>query len=227
MKPLRMALLAACGAAMVGVGPTARADTGGVKPQAAGGLSDSSSADNATSYNYMPRNMGYENKLTVNAGAGLSTFTGSLGDHSNPGASWNARGTYDLTPNVGVEGSYVGASNVIDDQRLANQQSITTTAFAADVKLGIPLLLKQNNMLVKPFVYGGLGGAYYGVSGDNPLYRSDSDFQIPLGLGADAFITHNISLGARMDWMINIANRVGNDVAGNQLNFTANLGAHY
>ena len=37
----------------------------------------------------------------------------------------------------------------------------------------------------------------------------------------------HLSVGARLGWFLNIANRIGADTAGNQFNFTANVGVHY
>lgn len=164
-------------------------------------------------------------RLTLSLGAGLSDFTGSLGDHTNPGVNWDLRGAYDITPNVGVEVGYLGARNGIDDTRLPTSHSITTTALNGDLRLGAPI--PAGSLTIKPYVFGGVGGAYYGVSGDTQLYQSDSDLQFPIGLGGDALIGRNIAVGARLGYFLNVANRIGDNAAGNQLNLTANIGAHY
>lgn len=165
-------------------------------------------------------------KVTVAAGAGLADFTGSLGDHTNAGFSWNVRGGYDFSRNLGLEVGYLGARNGIDDTRLPNPHSITTTGLTGDLKLTAPIATGAG-VLIKPYIFGGLGGAYYGVSGDTQLYQSDSDLVVPLGLGGDAFLTPNVSVGARLGYDVNVANRIGDNAAGNLMNLTANLGVHY
>ncbi|MBS2033124.1 MAG: outer membrane beta-barrel protein [Deltaproteobacteria bacterium] len=168
----------------------------------------------------------YSTRLNMNAGAGVASFTGDLGDRTNTGPSWLARGTYDLTSSVGVEGTYLGAHNGIDDTRLPTAQGITTTSLQAALKLGAPLLV--GSVFFKPYVSGGVGAAYYGVSGNsNNLYGSDSALEFPLAAGADAFVSHNVSLGARFDWMVNAANRVSAEGGGNQINISGMVGYHY
>jgi len=171
------------------------------------------------------KNPGFLGKVTLDAGLGTSGFTGSLGDKTNPGINWAVRGSYDATKNIGLEVGYLGANNQIDDTRLPIGRSITTTALSGDLKLTAPLT--AGSVTFKPYLFGGIGGAYYGVSGDTPLYQSDSDLQFPVGLGGDAFLTNNISVGARLGWFLNIANRIGDQAAGNQMNFTADVGVHY
>lgn len=169
---------------------------------------------------------GVSQKVTVQAGAGLADFTGSLGDKTNAGLAWDVRGGYDFTKNIGLEVNYLGARNGIDDQRLPTAHSITTTGVLGDLKLGAPLTT-GSGMTFKPYLFAGAGGAYYGVSGDTALYESDSDLVIPLGIGGDAFLSQNVSVGARFDYDVNLANRIGDNAAGNLMNLTANLGVHY
>jgi hypothetical protein len=168
---------------------------------------------------------GFMNKVSLAAGLGVDGFTGSLGDHTNPGIDWNVRGTYDASKNIGLEVGYLGAANQIDDTRLPFGRNITTTSLGGDLKLSAPIGV--GNVTIKPYLFGGIGGAYYGVSGGSSLYASDSDLQFPVGLGGDAFLTNNLSVGARLGWFINVANRIGDQAGGSQMDFTADVGVHY
>jgi hypothetical protein len=193
----------------------------------------------APGYNPGPANDGYRDrsghrggydadaasKISVAAGAGLSDFTGSLGSRTNAGPGWNVRAGYDLGRNVGFEVGYLGARNGIDDTSLPAAHSITTTGLNGDLKLTAPI--EAGRVTLKPYVFGGLGAAYFGVSGDVPGYQSNSNVQVPLGVGGDAFLSQNVSVGARLGYFVNVANRIADQGAGNLYNATANLGVHY
>lgn len=167
----------------------------------------------------------FASKITVAAGAGLSDFTGSLGERTNAGPGWDVRAGYDFGRNVGVEVGYLGARNGIDDTSLPTAHSITTTGLNGDLKLTAPIA--AGSVTIKPYLFGGLGAAYFGVSGDVPGYQSNSNVQVPLGLGGDAFLNQNVSVGARLGYFFNVANRIADNGAGNLYNATANLGIHY
>jgi hypothetical protein len=166
-------------------------------------------------------------RLLVTAGAGITDFTGTLGSHTNLGFGWRVRGAYDFNRNVGVEGNYVGAHNAIDDTRVSST-GVTTTGFNGDIKLQAPIGSPGGTEL-KPYIFGGLGGSYYGVSHTafNPIYGSSAAFQVPIGLGGDAYLSKDVTAGVRLDYMLNSGNRVTTEGGGNQYGITASLGVHY
>jgi len=166
-------------------------------------------------------------RVGAEAGAGISNFTGDLGDHTNLGPSWNARGVVNVTQNIGFEAVYQGASNQIDDTRLAFAHSVTTSAFSGDIKLTAPFQMGGNTVF-EPFVSGGLGGAHYGVNGgDNPYYVSGGSFQIPAAIGANFLFNNLVTVGARGDYLANTHNTLGTTSNGNQWATQATLGVHY
>ncbi|MBS2030061.1 MAG: outer membrane beta-barrel protein [Deltaproteobacteria bacterium] len=166
-------------------------------------------------------------RVGAEAGGGLSNFTGDLGDHTNLGPSWNARGIVNITPNIGIEGVYQGANNQIDDVRLPTAHNVTTTAFSGDIKLTAPFAMGATTVF-EPFVSGGLGGAHYSVNGgDNAYYVSSGSFQIPAAIGANVLFNQLVTVGARADYLANTHNTLGTTSNGNQWATQATLGVHY
>jgi len=166
-------------------------------------------------------------RIGAEAGGGITNFTGDLGDHTNLGPSWNARGIVNITRNVGIEGVYQGANNQIDDTRLLNAHTVTTTAFSGDVKLTAPFQMGTTTVF-EPFISGGLGGAHYSVNGgDNPYYVNSGSMQIPAAIGANFLINNLVTVGARGDYLANTKNTLGTTSNGNQWATQATLGVHY
>ena len=168
-------------------------------------------------------------RVGAEAGMGISNFTGDLGDCTNAGVGWNARGVYNFSPNIGVEVSYLGAHNTFDDQRLTTHEGITTTSLSGDLKLAAPFRA-NSSMVIEPFVAGGFGGAFYTVTENNsPLYASGGGAQVPMGVGANFLIDRVATFGLRGDYLANLSNTLvtTESVHGNQWAAQANLGFHY
>jgi len=166
-------------------------------------------------------------RVGAEAGGGLSNFTGDLGDHTNLGPSWNARGIVNITQNIGIEGAYQGANNQIDDTRLFNAHNVTTTAFNGDIKLTAPFQMGTTTVF-EPFISGGLGGVHYSVNGgDNPYYVNSGSLQVPAAIGANFLVNNLVTVGARADYLANTHNTLGTTSNGNQWAAQASLGVHY
>jgi peptidoglycan-associated lipoprotein len=96
---------------------------------------------------------------------------------THPGGSWNVRASFNTRYVVGVEASYVGsAQDMDDDQGLGGSRLIGNGAEGA-LRLNVPL------GRVRPYVFGGAGWMHYNLT--NSPEDSDDVLTLPAGAGVD------------------------------------------
>lgn len=175
-----------------------------------------------------------QHKFSLATGLGLADFTGTLGSHTSAGLGWTVRGGYHWLPYLGIEVVYFGARNSINDVRLTDSHSITTTSFTGILKLSA-IFGTGDGPPVEPYIFAGLGFAVFSVSGpptvglvgNARLYDSNSNLQVPIGLGADAIFAKAITLGARFNYNVNVANRISAEGRGDQYGILGTVGLRY
>lgn len=139
--------------------------------------------------------------LAVALEGGVAGFTSSLAPRIETGGGWGLLVTAQPTPIVGLELSYIGASNRIEDPVATGSSRLIRTAGQADIKFS---LLPR---AVEPYLFGGIGLNRITVRNDTPVtaaagYSPDTFGSVPVGGGVNYHAGH-LLVGARgtYDWL--------------------------
>jgi hypothetical protein len=139
--------------------------------------------------------------LSVALQGGVAGFTSTLAPRIEPGGGWGLLVAAQPTPIVGLELSYLGASNYIDDPLAGGSSRLIRTAGQADVKFS---LLPR---AVEPYLFGGIGLNRATIRNNNSTtasagYQPDTFGSVPVGGGIN-FHAGRLLVGARgtYDWL--------------------------
>lgn len=139
--------------------------------------------------------------LSVALQGGVAGYTSKLAPRIEPGGGWGLLVAAQPTPIIGLELSYLGASNYIDDPLAGGGSRIVRTAGQADIKFS---LLPR---AVEPYLFGGIGLNRATIRNNNPVaasagYQPDTFGSVPVGGGVN-FHAGRLLVGARgtYDWL--------------------------
>lgn len=130
--------------------------------------------------------------MAVMAGGGVTNFTGNTAsDATNVGGSWTARFAVATRSFVGLEASYVGGTNALNNTLVTNDFNTTRlnrNGLEGALRAQAPLYVK--NTLLQPYLLGGVGWNSYRMSNFNSATsdisisgNTDNTVSIPLGTG--------------------------------------------
>jgi hypothetical protein len=138
-------------------------------------------------------------------GAGATQFTdSSLRDAYDTGFTWNARAGLGLRSFIGVEGAYVGARR----NASVGSQDITQNGVEGVVRLQYPYAMQ--NVLVEPFVLGGIGWSHFKVDNVPAGAKSTDDIgTVPVGAGVTLGFGRFL-VDARFDYRFTFNEDIGN-----------------
>ena len=125
--------------------------------------------------------------LAILAGGGVTDFTqGSTRSETGVGGFWVVRLAAATRRRVGFEASYIGGANEIRGLGLAGDSKLVRNGIEGALRLQAPLYLR--NMLLEPYVLGGVGWNTYRVTNLNSDTASvttggDNTVSLPLGAG--------------------------------------------
>jgi len=123
--------------------------------------------------------------ISVQGGGGVTDFTGSSERQlTNVGGSWDIRAVVGTRSIVGFEGAYVGSARGMSTTWGSNTE-LVGNGLEGNLRLNLPLL--QNEVLIEPFGFLGLGWSNYYMTnfGDNGQVFSNTDNvgTVPMGAG--------------------------------------------
>lgn len=131
-------------------------------------------------------------QFRLNAGVGLSSYTGDLNEVTGLGPAWNVTAEARNFEVFGLEFGYSGNRNPITDPRVAEGAAVWKHGVEALAKLGPTL---QEN--IRPFVGAGVGVSYVNANQEaESLYSNDIMTELPLAAGVD-LQRGNLNAGVR------------------------------
>lgn len=130
--------------------------------------------------------------MSIMGGGGVTNFTGNTAsDATNVGGSWTARFAVATRSFVGLEASYVGGTNALNNTLVTNDFNTTRlnrNGLEGALRAQAPLYVK--NTLLQPYLLGGVGWNSYRLSNFNAATSdvsisggTDNTVSIPLGTG--------------------------------------------
>jgi opacity protein-like surface antigen len=154
--------------------------------------------------------------FNVQAKAGVGDFTGGLGDYTSAGPSWGVAVNLQPTNVLGLEISYDGSRNSVNDARETLSPTVMRHGGTALVKIAPPFIER-----IKPYAGFGLGASYVTVQGaETGAYQNDLMEEIPVAAGLE-FNSGAVTAGVRATyrWLIDegfadAAQPVGNPEGG-------------
>jgi opacity protein-like surface antigen len=171
---------------------------------------------------------GDDRPRAVTIRGGVGTFTGDLNERTAAGPVWGASFRLDPSRPFGLELSYDGSMNDLEDARLLSPARVQRHGVSALFKLGYPV-----TDTLRPYAGVGLGASLVSPSQvATPLYRSDLMEEIPLSAGID-FAWRRVTAGVRTTYRMLLdedfadsASPDGN-AQGGMLDATVNLGGRF
>lgn len=127
--------------------------------------------------------------LGVEAGGGVADYTRGLNPQTSAGPAWNAGVTFRVTEVLGLEALYTGSS--VDYDAGGVTGNIRQDGAAGLVRLNLA------TSAIRPFVFGGLGGAHVRADGAVPL-ESDTLLTVPAGAGVELSLGDVFSINGRV-----------------------------
>lgn len=140
--------------------------------------------------------------VTVLFGGGIEGYTGELAPGVNPGGTAGVSVTFRPSRVIGLELSYSGALNEVDERFVGTEKNgtdIVRNGAHGAITMGLTATPLQ------PYVLGGVGVHYYNVrNGQAAGFQDDTVGAVPVGLGlrshmgrftADARLNYNFLLG--------------------------------
>jgi hypothetical protein len=124
----------------------------------------------------------------VSAGGGASNFTDSTTrDVTSVMGSWSASVVLGTRTFIGLEGDYVGAAGSVSALGIGGSTSKTLVRNGFQGLLRLQLPFVETNMLIEPYMFGGLGYDHYSFTGSLPSTASvtatDNTMTVPAGGG--------------------------------------------
>lgn len=150
--------------------------------------------------------------VTVMLGGGVEGYTGALAPRIDPGASWGVTAALKPTRVLGLELSYSGAANEVDDsfaggEALAEGPDIVRNGGQAVATVAL------TPTSIQPYLLGGFGISDYRVKGDAGAAGFSDDFNthVPVGAGLR---THfgDFTADARLNYNVLLENDFASDV---------------
>jgi hypothetical protein len=122
--------------------------------------------------------------ISIQGGGGVTDFTGSTERAlTNVGGSWDVRAVFGTRQIVGFEAAYVGSAHGMSPSWGSNTQ-LVGNGVEGNLRLNLPFL--QNEVLVEPFGFVGLGWSNYYLTnfGNGQVFsNSDAVGTVPMGGG--------------------------------------------
>jgi hypothetical protein len=178
-------------------------------------------------------------RMVTDAGAAIQVGGGAVGftqtdteDQVNTGGIWDVRGIYGTRSFVAGELAYVGSARAIDNPNIDG--TLVSHGAEAAVRLNAPItgFDEQNDALIEPYAFGGVGWANYNVVGDDGasnLANNDGVFAVPVGIGVAG-----VYQGALLDLRLTYRPTFGSETGGNtddsalsNVAFTASVGGEF
>ncbi len=122
--------------------------------------------------------------LGLTIGGGVNGFTdGDFNNFVNVGGGWEGRLTIGTRSIVGLEASYVGTANGIDN----SVPGVSNNAYLLSNGVDGAIRLNLTTTAVRPFILAGAGWKHYSIQNTNvntsALQNSDDVVEFPLGAG--------------------------------------------
>jgi hypothetical protein len=122
--------------------------------------------------------------VAVQGGGGITNFTGgSETGLTDLGGTWDVRAVVGTRTIPALEAAYVGSARGVSDG-VASGTGLVGNGLEAAFRLNLPFL--QNETLIEPFGFLGLGWSHYNLTGVGDLdlgARSNDVGVVPMGLG--------------------------------------------
>ncbi|MGA9522701.1 MAG: hypothetical protein WBV82_14635 [Myxococcaceae bacterium] len=135
---------------------------------------------------------GKQGDFNVFLRGGVGDYTGDLGELTSSGPVWGV--TFNVQPwnVIGLELSYNGSRNVVQDEFIADNPFVNRNGASGLVRLGLPFLER-----VRPFVGAGFGASYANVTGRaGGRYQDDLMAELPVAAGLE-FNSGGVTAGLR------------------------------
>ncbi len=121
-------------------------------------------------------------------GGGLNGFTEStVAADTNLGGYWDARLGVGMRSIFGAEVGYLGGSRNVTALGLNNSAFLYNNGLQGLVRLNAPITAAQNNFLIEPYAFGGLGWQHYALgnatTNTSDVRNNDDVMTVPMGVG--------------------------------------------
>jgi hypothetical protein len=145
---------------------------------------------------------GHMNGLAVELGGGVMNFTGSAARNvSDPGGTWNFRVKLGTKSWFGLEGSYVGSAQSLNEPGLDPNAYLLGNGFESGLRLALPRL--RPHWLVSPFLLVGLSWIHYTLQNagfnSSEVGSDDNVYSVPMAAGVGGFV-RNLSYDLRLTY---------------------------
>ena len=196
-------------------------------------------ASSAQAADLMRSNASMPDRIVTDAGAALQIGGGAVGftqseteDRVNTGGTWDIRGIYGTRSFVAGELAYVGTARTLDNSSIDG--TLVSNGVEGAVRFNAPItgFDDDNDALIEPYAFGGVGWSNYDVVSDDGLSNlaeNDGVFQIPLGVGVAG-----VYQGALLDLRLTYRPTFDSDISVNSedsalsnVAFTASIGGEF
>lgn len=150
--------------------------------------------------------------LTVLLGGGVEGYTGALAPRIDPGAAWGVTAALKPTRVLGLELSYNGAANDVDNsfaggENLADGPDIVRNGGQAVATVAL------TPTSIQPYLLGGFGFSDYRIKGDAGAagFADDFNTHVPVGAGLRTHIG-GFTADARVNYSVLLENDFAADV---------------